>query len=67
MLLELTEAQLTEMFDEALDEGRAVEIGTLTYSPSQVLKAVDPIAYRTGLADYADSLIRDGYTVEGYN
>lgn len=67
MLLAITEAQLVEMYDEALDEYGEVKISTLTYSASQVLKAVDPIAYRTGLSDYADSLIRDGYEVEGYN
>lgn len=67
MLMELTEGQLIEMYEEALNEGEEVRIGTLTYLPAEVLKAVDPIAYRTGLSDYADSLIRDGYYVEGYN
>lgn len=67
MLLEITEGMLTEMYDEMLDEHGEVRIGTLTYSASEVLKAVDPIAYRTGLSDYADSLIQDGYEVEGYN
>ena len=67
MLMELTEGQLIEMYEEALNEGEEIRIGTLTYLPAEVLKAVDPIAYRTGLSDYADSLIRDGYQVEGYN
>lgn len=41
-----------EQFDELLDETNPmVRIGTLEYSPSQVLKAVDPIAYRVTLAD----------------
>lgn len=67
MLMELTEGQLIEMYEEALNEGEEIKIGTLTYLPAEVLKAVDPIAYRTGLSDYADFLIRDGYQVEGYN
>jgi len=67
MEMKISEETLEEMFREALDEGEEVRIGSLTYLPSQVLKATDPIAYRTGLADYADSLSRDGYEVEGYN
>jgi hypothetical protein len=67
MIMELTEGQLIEMYEEALNEGEEIKIGTLTYLPAEVLKAVDPIAYRTGLSDYADFLIRDGYQVEGYN
>ncbi len=67
MLLKITESQLIEMYEEALDAGEDVKIGTLSYLPSQVLKAVDSIAYRVGLSDYADSLARDGYEVEGYN
>lgn len=63
----ITESQLEEMFEESLNEGDEVKIGTLTYLPATVLKAVDPIAYRTGLSDYADSLARDGHEVEGYN
>lgn len=67
MLLKINESQLIEMYEEALDSGEDVKIGTLSYLPSQVLKAVDPIAYRVGLSDYADSLSQDGYEVEGYN
>lgn len=67
MEMKLSEGQLEEMFAEMLNEGEEVKIGTLTYLPAQVLKAVDPIAYRVGLSDYADSLMRDGYQVEGYN
>jgi len=59
---------LEEWFDEALDESnKDITIGMLTYSPSQVLKAVDPVAYRIGLSEHADYLAEDGRTVEGYN
>tara|TARA_R100001082_G_C4234642_1_gene104720 strand:- start:98 stop:325 length:228 start_codon:yes stop_codon:yes gene_type:complete len=37
-----------------------VRIGNLEYMPSEVLKRVDPIAYRCGLNDYLDSLAQDG-------
>ena len=60
--------QLEEWFDESLDEcNKDITIGMLTYSPSQVLKAVDPVAYRIGLSEHADYLAEDGRTVEGYN
>jgi hypothetical protein len=67
MEMKISEETLEEMFNDLLNEGEEVRIGSLTYLPSQVLKATDPIAYRTGLADYADSLSKDGYEVEGYN
>lgn len=40
-----------EDYDDMLDEQGDIVIGSLHYSPSQVLKEVDPIAYRVGLAD----------------
>ena len=41
-------------YDEWLDEQDEVKIGTLTYSPSWVLKRCDPIAYRVGYDDFID-------------
>jgi len=46
-----------EMIDECYDE---VRIGSLCYSPSWVLKQVDPIAYRCSVAEYEDMLREDG-------
>ena len=43
---------IEERFDELLDEAGPIKIGSLEYMPSDVLKAVDPIAYRVGLSDY---------------
>ena len=45
------EDQFDESFDESIPE---IEIGSLTYSPSHVLKNVDPIAYRCSLNDFVD-------------
>jgi hypothetical protein len=46
-----------EEYDDLLDEiYQVIKFGTLEYSPSQVLKAVDPIAYRVGMNDYEDSM-----------
>ena len=46
-----------EMYDEMLDEcNDMVRIGTLEYTPSYVLKEVDPIAYREGFLEYVNYL-----------
>lgn len=49
-----------DSYDEILDDlNPEVKIGTLTYSPSQVLKNVDEIAYNCGYNDYINSIISD--------
>jgi hypothetical protein len=54
---EMDEQRLAELFDDMLDETNPeVVIGGLTYLPSQVLKEVDPIAYRVGMSEYEDYL-----------
>lgn len=42
-------------FDDYLDELGDVAIGTLSYSASRVLHAVDPIAYRCEFNEWADA------------
>jgi len=59
------EEDFTEDYDAMLDEGKPVEIGSLSYCPSTVLKAVDPIAYNVGLSDYVGTL--DGNEWEEVN
>ena len=49
-------ASAEDLFDEMLDECYPpIKIGTLEYSPSWVMKNVDPIEYRCGVSDYEDS------------
>ena len=47
---------LNNVFDDILDDcyGDVVICG-ITFSPSQILKACDPIAYRVYLADYENN------------
>ena len=46
-----------EAFDEIFDEIHGdVVFGALTYSASQVLRAVDPIAYQMAVDEYMESL-----------
>lgn len=55
--MEMTQDQLEEQFDEMLDDVyEPITIGFGKYYASQILKNCDPIAYRIGLQDYADSL-----------
>jgi predicted nucleic acid-binding Zn-ribbon protein len=54
--IEIDPDDFADQFDDSLDESiPEIEIGCLTYSPSHVLKNVDPTAYRCGLLDYVDS------------
>ena len=55
--IELDPDDFADQFDDMLDESiPEIEIGTLTYSPSHVLKNVDPVAYRCGLNDFVDGM-----------
>ncbi len=61
----LTRFELQDMHDEMLDECcDEIKIGNLAYSPSEVLKSVDPIAYRMSVDEYVDGLIADEIIVE---
>ena len=46
-----------QLFDEMLDESYpVVEMGTLKFYPSQILKECDPIAYNEALLDFQDAI-----------
>ena len=63
----LTYEEFLVMYNEMLDECYpVVKIGYSEFYASEVFRECDPIAYRLGLADYADSLSEDGTLVEGY-
>lgn len=67
----LSEEQLEEYYREALDAHGQYPDGTInvaghTYTVSQILKAVDAIAYKEGMLAYADVLLGDGYEIEGF-
>jgi hypothetical protein len=61
----ITEQTAVEMYDDILDSEGPVCIGGVEYSPSLVLREVDPTAYRCGFNDFVDSLSEDGIFVEG--
>lgn len=51
--------EIMEMVDDVLDLDGPVVIGTLQFSKSQILKRLDPIAYRQACLDYINSHIED--------
>ena len=62
----ITEAEALEMYEEMLDDCEGpVELCGMTYSASNVLREIDPVAYRCGFNDYVDSLTDDDIFVEG--
>lgn len=64
-MAEISYERLCEMFDECFDDCTpAVTFGCLTYQPSDVLKSVDPIAYREEVLCYIDSLLTDEHIYE---
>ena len=60
------EKEAEDAFDDMLDGCyEPFRIGYLEYSPSQVLREVDPIAYRCGVNDFVDSEPADRWS--GYS
>ncbi len=56
----LDESKDLEAYESMLDDCYPlVRFGDLTYLPSQVLKAVDPTAFRCGFLDYMDAQERN--------
>ena len=55
--MKYTEEQVQEMYDDMLNDVYGpVKIGYLEFDPSEILRELDPIAYRCGLADYESEL-----------
>lgn len=44
-----------ELYEQMLDEAGPVVVGGIEFSPSAILKEMDPIAYDVGFNDYMDS------------
>lgn len=57
----LSDRDLEQMYDEWLDELEGmVRVGAIEFFASDVLREMDPIAYRVGLHDYIDHMLTDG-------
>jgi len=56
MSKQMTESGFEEIYNDMLDEVYGtLKICGLEYSCSRTLREIDPIAYREGLLNYADS------------
>jgi hypothetical protein len=55
------EEMFADLLDECYDE---VKIGCCTFSPSQIMKELDPTAFRVGTQENLDSLAEDGTLYE---
>ena len=63
--LYLSDRELEERYDQSLDECLGtIKIGSLEYSPSEVLKSVDFTAYVCGFADWLEAECTDGGLVD---
>ena len=62
----ITEYEAFKLFDDKYNEGGLVMIGNLTFEPSQIVKQLDPVAYRVAFNDFCDSLTYQDVYVEGY-
>lgn len=52
----ITEQQAAERYADLLDEvHEPVKIGELTFSPSRIVRELDPVAFRCGCLDWADA------------
>ena len=51
---EIDPYEFEDSYCEMLDEEGNIEVAGFSFSPSSILKEMDPIGYRCGLIDYAD-------------
>ena len=58
-VIKMRNEMIIEMIDEMLDCEGDVVIGNLTFSRSQIVKRLDPIAYRQMALDIVNSQIED--------
>ena len=47
-------SEAIEQFNELLDMDGEIEVGGVSFLPSQILRELDPIAFREGLLNYVD-------------
>jgi hypothetical protein len=61
----ITDDDLATMHDDLIDElYPVVTIGIYQWAPADVLKRMDPVAYRISVIEYADQLHQDGQITE---
>jgi len=62
----ISKDKFDEMYNNYLDETYPVNIAGIKFNASDVLKKMDPTAYKVYKDDYANYLIQNGYIIEEY-
>ncbi len=61
----LTPVDGEEMYEDLLDECYPeVRIGSSFFSPSRIIKELDPVCFNMGVTEHLDSLVEDGRLYE---
>jgi hypothetical protein len=56
----MSDRELEEMYDDILNDSYGeIKLGYLTFSPADIIKNCDPIAYRVGLSDFESTFETD--------
>lgn len=50
---------IIDLYNDLLNEMGEVEIGTLKFLPSDIIKKCDPVAYDQGLLDFEDYMLEN--------
>lgn len=61
---QINDYELTEMFDEFLDEYDSIKILGMSYPVSDTLRLVDIVAYNTAFSDWLDGKTGDACVFE---
>ena len=62
----ISDSEAEELYDDMLNEMEWCNVGTMSFAPSRVLQALDPVAYNCGFSDFCDSLAENHQLVEGF-
>jgi hypothetical protein len=65
IIAELEPVDLEQLYRDMLDECEPeVKVAGLSFCASRIVEELDPVAFRCGVCDYADSLVNDSITEE---
>lgn len=65
IIAELEPVDLEQLYRDMLDECEPeVKVAGLSFCASRIVEELDPVAFRCGVNDYADSLVNDSITEE---
>lgn len=64
----LTWTELEDWLEELISDAQGpIRIGQCEYDAGWALRIIDPVAFHQDALEYADSLMEDGYIIEGHD